>query len=842
MLINLILERSFVVRFLGVLVLSLFSATGFAQKTIVSGKVTDANSGDPVPFANIVFRGTNIGTTTNFEGFYKLETAERVDSLIASYVGYITKTKAVKPGATQIINYQLEENILSLQEVVFIAGENPAFEILRNVIKNKDKNNKRSLSAYQYETYTKIEIDVDNISEKFRKKKVMQKITSVMDSVDRIAGEDGKPILPVFISETLSEYYYRSSPKLQHEKILKTKITGVGVEDGSVVSQFIGSSFQEYNFYQNWLNIVEKDFVSPIADGWKFYYEYDLSDSAYVGDHYCYRLDFFPKSEQDLAFVGTMWITKDGYALKQIDATVSSAVNLNYIEKIKIQQELEPTSAGPWIPVKNRVLLDIGEVTKDMAGVLAKFYTSNKNVEVNMPQELKFYARPIEVAEDYKIGNDNIFWDKHRHEPLSATEQSVYRMIDTLKNIPVVKTYTEILKVAINGYKKVGKFDVGPYLSLYANNTVEGHRFQVGTRTNINFSNKWIFGGRIAYGTEDESFKYQGFAEMIADRDRWTVIRAEYTKDIDQVGLSADDLLDNYIFLAATKYGNLIRPYRYHQAKFSVQRELVKGFTQKATIQYRTFDPLYNFGYYTDPERADSPIAGEFQTTEAILEARYAKDELFVQNDNDRISLGTVKWPIVTVRYVRGLKGVMDSDFDYNKIGVNITKNLKMGFFGTSNVSITGEHIFETLPYPLLKAHIGNESMFYTSAAFNLMNFSEFASSSYAYVKYRHHFEGFILNRIPLMKKLKWRLLATANVLYGQLDQDNMDIIPLQTADGEPIEPIGSLRKNEPYVEVGYGVENIFKVLRVDFIHRLNYLDRPDVNKFGVKVSFQFIL
>ena len=171
-----------------------------------------------------------------------------------------------------------------------------------------------------------------------------------------------------------------------------------------------------------------------------------------------------------------------------------------------------------------------------------------------------------------------------------------------------------------------------------------------------------------------------------------------------------------------------------------------------------------------------------------------------------------------------------------------MTKNLKMGFFGTSSFTLTGEHIFETLPYPLLKAHIGNESLFYTTAAFNLMNFSEFASDSYAYLKYNHSFEGFILNRIPLMKKLKWRLVATGNVIYGQLSEENQKLIPEYMPSGEPIEPIGSFDKNKPYVEVGYGVENILKILRVDFLHRLNYLDKPDVDKFGVKISFQFIL
>lgn len=828
-----------------ILLIGFNSEHSYSQKTTVAGRVTDANSGDPVPFANIVFAGTSIGTTTDFDGFYKLETSESVDSLSASYVGYISRTKVVNKGQSQTIDFQLEENVISLQEIVFIARENPAYEILRRVVKNKNKNDKKSLDAYQYETYTKIEIDVDNITDRFKNRKIMKKITQVLDSVERIAGEDGKPILPIFISETISEYYYRNSPKLQHEKIRKTKITGVGIEDGTLVSQFIGSSFQEYNFYQNWLNIVGKEFISPIADGWRLYYDYDLTDSSFVEDDYCYRLDFFPRRDQDLAFVGTMWITKDEYALKQIDVTVSKTANLNYVEKIKIQQELAPTSAGPWIPIKNRVLIDVGEVAKNMAGVLAKFYTSNKNIEVNKTQDQKFYLRPIEVAEDFKINSTDEYWNQHRHEPLTATEMNVYQMIDTLKNIPVVKTYTDILKVVANGYKKAGKFDLGPYLSVYASNTVEGHRFQFGARTNIDFSNKWVLGGRLAYGTKDEEFKYKGFVRHIPDRDKWTEIEASYTRDIDQIGLTADDLIGNSVFLAASRFGLLVRPFYYEQAKFSVQRQLFRGYNQKIIFNYKTFDPQFNFAYRTNPGVDDSAVASSLESAEVTFEARYAKDEVFIQNDNSRISLGTVKWPVFSFRYTRGIKGIGGSDFDYNKVLLNIEKSLKMGFLGTSNFSITGEHIFEDLPYPLLRTHIGNESVFFTTAAFNLMNFSEFTSDSYVSLKYNHFFEGFILNRIPLMKKLKWRLLATANILYGNLRQANQDLIPetitLDDMTELPIEPIGALN-NTPYIEVGYGVENIFKIIRVDFVHRLNYLDGPDVDSFGAKISFQFIL
>jgi hypothetical protein len=810
---------------------------------VVTGKVTDANTGDPIPFVNVFVPNTMIGTTTDFNGRYTLEVRISADSLSASYVGYKPRTKYLPNEPQQEINFQLEETVRSLDEVVILAGENPAFPILRNIVDRRRQNDKRSLKAYEYETYTKVEIDVDNLSEKFRQGKFMRKITQVMDSVEQIAGEDGKPILPLFISESLSDFYYRDNPQMRHEKIRKTKITGVGNDDGSTVAQFIGSSFQQYNFYQSWLNIGGKDFISPIAVGWRTYYDYELQDSLFIGDEYCYRIEFFPKSEQDLAFSGTMWIAKEDYAIKRIDAMIGQTANLNYIEKIRIQQELVRTTAGPWLPEQTRVLMDIGEITKNMAGVLAKFYTSNRNITVNEPRPSKFYARPIEVMEDYQLDADNEeYWDQNRHEPLSSTEKSVYQMIDTLKSIPTVRTYTDIIKVATYGYKKLGKIDLGPYLALYANNSVEGHRFHLGMRTNIDFSNKWVLGGYLAYGTKDEEIKYRAFVEHIADRRRWTSIRIAHGHEIDQVGLSVEDLLNNNIFLAATRFGTLNRPYYQDYTRITAQREVFKGFTPKVTFTHRYVEPLFDFAYYTTESQQMDQIASEFTTTELRLEARFAKDEIYVQNDNDRISLGTLKWPIFTVQYARGFEGFLGGDFSYNKVRVNISDKFKVGFLGTSSLSLTAGKIFETLPYPLLRNHIGNESIWYTTAAFNQMNWSEFTSDQYVSVRWFHYFEGFLLNRIPLMKKLKWRLLATGNVLWGSLKPENRESLPEFTSEGNPTEPIGYLRDGKPYVEIGYGIENIFKIFRIDFIHRLTYLENPDVKKFGVKISFQFIL
>jgi hypothetical protein len=820
-----------------------FSGYVQAQETIVKGKVTDAGSGDPIPFANVIFLGTTIGVTTDFEGNYLIRTQRPADTLEVRYVGYKPRFKVIKRGVSQVINFQLEEDVTSLQEVVILSGENPAFEILRQVVRNKVRNDKRRLRAYEYDTYTKIEVDVDHISDKFREKKIMKQISQVLDSIDRIAGEDGKPILPLFITESVSKLYYRTDPTLKKEHILKTKISGVGVEDGSLVTQVIGSSFQEYNFYQNWLNILSKEFVSPISDMWRLYYEYDLTDSLYIGDHFCYRLDFFPRSPQDLAFNGTIWITKKEFALKQIDVTMGSQANINFVEKLKIQQELGPTTEGAWLPVKNRVLIDIGELSESSAGMLAKFYTSNRNPIVNQPKEPRFYERTILLEENARMFKEEKYWDTLRHDPLSATEVNVYKMIDTLKNIPIIRTYTDIVKIVLDGYVKVGKIELGPYLGAFAWNNIEGVRIQGGFKTNYDFSRRFTFAAQVGYGLNDTRVKYDVSVRQILDRTRWTTLTVRARHDLQRLGVDDENLADNPLFLTATRWGFFRRGFYSYDTRIAWQREFFRGFSQKVGVRYWTFEPIYNFGFFENPqELTTSAIADQFQTAEITLESRYARDETFLINDNDRISLGTNKSPIFTFRYTRGIRGILGSDFHYDKVRLNIEKRIKTGPLGVGYATVTGEYVLNPVPYPLLALHLGNQSPLYSSVTYNLMNFGEFISDHYVSVRYRQYLEGFLLNRVPLLKKLNWRLLATSNVIFGGMRPSNRNLISQFTPDGLEALRAGYFNSAVPYVEMGYGVENIFRFLRVDFVHRLTYLDRPDARRFGVLFTAQLQL
>ncbi len=823
----------------------LITSTVFGQ-TVIQGKVTDAETGDPIPFANVLIKGSNLGSPTDFDGFFRIEGEAEGDSVLVSYIGYESKLKFYQKGITQTINFQLQPEATSLEDFVIVAKEyeNPAFPIMRKVMENKPTNDKRRLAAYEYESYNKIEIDADNLTEKFRGKKYMQKITSVLDSIEVIAGEDGMPILPLFISESLSKFYYRDDPRLQKEEVQRTRITGIGLEDGSLISQVIGSSFQEYNFYQNRMNIVEREFASPIGDAWRIIYDYELEDSLYIGDDYCYLIDFKPKNDQELAFVGKVWITKNEYAIKQIDAKVQKSANLNFVNQIKIQQELVKTEAEAWLPVKSRVLIDLIEVSKKAPSLLSKFYTSNKNIKITEPRPTEFFDRAIVLEPDARL-NDEEFWNENRHDKLTDTEINVMAMIDTLKNIPVVKTATELAKTFVRGYVEAGPIDIGPWPVLVGNNNIEGWRFRLGGRTNENFSRKWQFEGFTAYGLEDRTWKYGGGAQLIADREDWTTFNLRYRNDIDQFGIQPDgvtDLTDGTAFIALTQLGNLVRPFRYERVEFEAARQFSRAFSASLRFRKQDFNPLFDFRYRIDPSRIDSPLAKDYSTSEMTIRLKYARDEVFLVNDNSRFSFGTVRWPTFLLSYTRGFEGLFGSNFQYNRINLGVSQRLKMGFWGVMNYQVNAGHTFEDLPYTLYTAHIGNEQPIYTDIAFNTMNFFEFVSQSFASLRVQHSFEGFVMNRLPLVRKLKWRLVATGSALFGNVSDSALNFQVLQDENNLPLPQFNTLDGGRPFAEVGLGITNIFKFFRVDVVRRLTYLENPGVDKTAIKFSFEFSL
>jgi hypothetical protein len=729
-----------------------------------------------------------------------------------------------------------------MAEVKVYSGENPAFKILRGVLQHKESNDRSKLIAYEYDSYSKMELDVDNISEKFKERRVMKDIAQAIKKFEEMAGEDGKLIIPTYLSESIGKFYYLENPKRKKEFIQKTNIKGVGVSDGSFVSQLVGGNLvANYNFYQNYVPFFGKDFASPIGENWKAKYSYFLGDTVNVEGRVCYQLDFDPKNSADLVFRGQMWIDTTSFALVQIDAVVDKGANLNFIERIKISQELEQTSNGVWLPARTRFLIDLEEVSKGSAGLLLKMYISNKNFIVNKPHEISFYDVPSEVAQDATRPNAE-FWKHARHEPLSSYDYLAASLIDTVQNLPIVRTYVEVAELVLSGYRQFNGIEAGPYLTSFAINAVEGARFRLGFRTNANFDKKWIFRGNVGFGTKDLVPKYSLELNHLFSKKKWTIAGLRHTYDVERVGLTPEYIGDNKLFYAFTRWGAFSGAFFRRETDAFFSSELAKAITLTTSLTTRSFDPLFHFQFRLNPElgRA-SAVQDNYQETFATIELRFAKNVTFIMNGNERIALATKRFPMITLKYQHGFKGFLGGDFTYDRFTLKAYQTIRLGTLGRSDYTFTAGYTPSNLPAPLLFPHLGNETFFFVRSAFSTMNYFEFVSDQFASIQYNHNFEGLLFNRIPLIRKLKWRLIGSANVLMGSQRSANREIMkevdnPLRVK-FEDRYSFDSLDPTKPFAEVGYGIDNIFKVFRLQAFHRLTYLDNPKAERFRVMAS-----
>jgi hypothetical protein len=817
---------------------ALFSAHA-QSNTHVSGHIFDQSTKEPLPFVNVYFKGTSAGTMSDSAGYYSLKSSEDYSTIVFSSIGYLAAEVQVLPGAVQVKDVYLRPDVVNLDEIVVLSGENPAWAIVRQAAANKSRHNKKRLNSYEYDSYTQVRMAMSNITERFASGRAMQQVWVSIDSTALDHDGGSKAMVPVFFSETLSRYFIRNNPRAKREEVQKVRASGLAIDDGSLVAQLTGASYQEYNFNDNWLNILDKDFISPIADGWRLYYDYQIEDTVLVGPDTCYQLEVWPLRQQELAFAGHVWITTAGFALKKLDLRVGRETNINFINAISVEQELTQTARGPWLPNRTRVAIDVDNITWNTAGFYLQFYNSARNWQFDKPRPDQFYQNQILVAEDATTP-DEALWLEGRHEPLTESEQNLYAVIDTVKRVPVVRNSVGLLKIIGTGYVKVGKIDVGPWLYAYANNNFEGSTIRLGGRTNEHFSRKYLFQGYAGYGFGDRAMKYGATAKVILSRYPWSTVAVSYRNEAEQVGLRSEDLEDNYIFFAATRWQTYFRPYYHEDVKLTFERELAKGLTQSLRLRNEFFNPQFPFAYKEDAVEA-APTQKNFSLTSITLKTHWAPDERFVQNGNYRVSMGTVRAPAVDLAYTYGFDGLMGSDFQFHKIEAGLQHKLNMGILGVGNYRLNGGWFVNPLPYIVLENHIGNESLFYTDAAFNTMDYFEFVSDRYVALRYEQSFNGFLLNKLPIISRWKWRFFATTNVLYGQLSQANRDIMAETDMSGTPTAGFQGLG-HTPYIEAGYGIENILRFLRVDFFHRLTYLDQPGARRFDVKLSMQLEL
>ena len=808
-----------------------FSQAGISQTTKVSGKIVDAVSREPLPFVNILFKGTTIGATTDIEGNYSLSATVKVDSLVVSYIGYNKMTRAVKRGVEQQLNLALSQGV-DLGVVEVHPGENPAWRILRKIIANKDNNDRSKLDAYEYEVYNKVEFDLNNLSEDFKNNKLLKPFSFIFDNIDSTNAKE-KPYLPVFMTEALSDYYFRKNPRTKNEVIKASKVAGV---ENASVSQFMGDMYQNVNIYDNTILVFGKNFISPISDNALLFYKFYLIDSMVIDGHKCYQLQFKPKRKQELAFTGNLWAADTSYGIKQIEMSIASDANINFINSTSVVQTYEQIDTT-WMMQKERLVIDfnpfpIDQKKKTVMGIYGRKTADYSNFIINKPREDKFYS----VTENLKVNSDAFkknddFWAQHRHDSLSKNEKQIYKMVDTLQSLPAYKTWIDVLTIFVTGYKVKGNFEYGPYFNMFSTNEIEGNRFRFGGRTSNQFSKWYELSGYVAYGTRDEKFKYSLGIRAFIDKKPRTMIGMYYKNDNEILGQSQNGFTTDNILASVFRITPLRNLTNVKEGYAYIDREWFPGFTTKLSFYNREMSPLGTFHYEFQKNSAETAFKESITTSEFRLLARLAYDEKFVDGEFTRTSLGT-HYPIVQAQYTLGVKNLFHSDYDYHKLTINVDDRIRISPIGYFDYVLEYGKVWNPTPYPLLQLHGGNETYIYDGYAFNGMNYYEFVSDEYASASISHHFDGFFFNRIPLLRKLKWREVVGGKAVIGKVSDKNRSLL---------IFP-GNLHSlnHGPYYEASAGIENILKVFRIDGVWRLSYLDNPKAIPFSIKASLQF--
>jgi hypothetical protein len=801
--------------------------TSWSQKTIVEGKVTDAVTGDSLPFVKLQFQDAKIGTISDDNGNYYIETYYATDSLIVYFSGYKKKTVKISKDESQIINIQLETLIMEIGEVFAKApDELPSTILHKRMVANKDANNREKLDAYEYETYNKLQLDLNNIGDGFTDNKVMKRLDFVLDYLD--STESAKTFLPVLLTETISDFYFKNNPKKKIEVIKAYQVSGT---EELQFNQFLGDMYLDINIYDNYVNMFGKSFVSPTANFARSYYRFYLEDSTFIDNQWCYLLKYVPKRTGDLTFTGEMWIHDTTYAVKSFKGNISANANINYIQDMYIEHEFDLVAPEVWMLTEEKMICDVNLSDKSKVyGLYGRKYSSRKNFVINKERTPDFYRVDETVTTQIEASHRDLdYWALNRHRPLSRQEERIDEMVDTLNNNPYFKMLKNLTYLATTGYYVINKIEVGNIFGLFSTNPIESFRASLALRTSNNFSKRIELGGILSYGFGDEKFKYNLKLRANLSRKKRTLLTAYYNYDIQQLGQSPTANAVGSTFGTILRTGPLDKLSFISKFGFNIERDIKKDLQIKFGAEWREIRSLGKANFVRPKEINDTgDTISRLTTAELSFGFRYAKGEEFISGAFDRTSLKS-KWPILFFNATIGIKGLLESDYEYQRFDAGLDHTQPLGVFGKLHYGLSAGKIFGKTAYPFLKIHEGNQSYYLITNTFNMLNFYEFISDQYATGYFEQHWNGFFLDRVPGVKKLKWRLVTGVKGTIGSIGEQHSQLVAMPS--------FVNRFNNKPYLESAIGIENIFKVFRVDMVYRMSH-QIPGVSPLGVRMRF----
>jgi Family of unknown function (DUF5686)/CarboxypepD_reg-like domain len=836
---------------------SLVSTLGTAQNsTSVHGKVVDAATKETLAYATVQFQEGNIGTRTDLDGNFYLKSPKLLSQVKITYVGYIPAVVDIKPGEHNEITVSLQEASTDLGEVVIRPGKyrrknNPAVSLIEEVFAHKDQNRKEGLGFYSYEAYEKLELDINNITDKFRNRRALRKFQFIFENVDTNQ-TNGKVALPVYLRERLLNVYYRKNPKAEKEYISGEQQVGLeGYLDSDGISEYLNSMYQNVDIYDAKIMLLTNQFVGPLSAIAPTMYEFYIVDTVTYANARYVDIFFVPHNRQNLAFMGNMLVALDStYAVRKVQMGISKNINLNWVSDLHIEQEFDFFGTGAdrrLMLVKDEISMDF-QVLKSAKGrsIWGHKSVSYKNYMLNNPlPDSIFRTNLTSIVGEKARQLPSSFWAERRHHPLSKTEAGIYRMVDSIQNVPAFRRTMDVATLLLAGYKTFNWFDLGPINTFYSFNAVEGFRLRAGGRTNPKLVKNLLLEGYAAYGFKDQKWKYFGGATysftkkapMIFPINQMSVTYQNET----QIPGESLQFVQEDNFLLSFKRGVNDKMIYNKSFRVAYDRELMRGLSYSLSFSRVIKAP--GGALLFDYQLNDTGVEYKKQiiTSSAGLSIRYAPNEKFYQGKTYRIPIQN-KYPIMQLNFQAATKGLLSSEYNYQVLSCEVYKLFYLAPLGYATAILEGGRVFGTVPYPLLTIHRANQTFSYQLPAYNLMNFLEFASDKYVSLNIQQHFGGFFFNKVPLLRRLKWREVASFKGLYGGVDAKNR---PSDTngllrfpVDNEGRTLTNTL-ENKPYIEVSAGIENIFKIFRVDYVRRMTYTHLPNVSKWGIRARFK---
>lgn len=821
----------------------------FSQPTItIIGKVTDAETGEPIPYVNIYVIGKFHGTTTGFDGQYKLEVRQKTDSIAASAIGYLTEKRKIGPQPFQQIDFQLQSESIQIKEIVVSAGENPADVLFRKIIAAKPYNNPAYLSTLQYESYTKYELALDNITAKdIDKNLLLRGFDFLKDYIDTIS-EKGRSTLPFFLLEQIADNYIQRHPprRLEHIKAQKTTL----IRQHPLLNELISGANQHFNIYENMVSLMGKNLISPLADYGLSVYKYNINefDTLYIDGYPHFTMKFKPKRRGDFAFTGKMLVNIQTYAVRNIEMNIPAEVNIGFIKNFSYTQEFIPvyyhtdtnnSLTMSYVPSREYMsMLVVTHLSKE-ALMIAKKTKSYRQHLINQPIDEKLFdAYETTIADESAYVRNDSFWEIMRHDKLNKSEANIYEMVDSLKRTSKFKIIKYGLTTIAGGYAKIGPVGIGNVAQIFSRNQIEGWRIRWGIQTNRDFSERIQLTGYMAYGIHDRRVKYGGRMIFIISKKPWHKITLSGRTDIDFMSRHAEEMDMDNVFTLVQKRNVTQRLYNIEEGKLTYDNEWHRDLVSYLTIQYRTFQPYFNFSFVHDGQEQRKVI-----TSEASYVLRWQHRSRFLPGVFDRDAKANAffaqfrkRWgfPVVWLKYLVGIPGIGNSQFFYHDLSLGLQGNITLTAKQYLYYNLWAGKIYGTLPFLLLKNPEGNFHHVYNKYLFNNMNLLEFSADQYVTLNFQYFFNGWIADHLPLIKKLRLRGVASSNIFYGSLSPANR----VFNQNNE----VGLLDKNKhnriiPYIEAGYGIENILKFIRIDCIWRITQRQRPEAFNFGVYAS-----